>query len=462
MSGLLSGLQIGLSTLMAHQQAINVTSHNIANVNTPGYQRQRINLNEMNAPSGRINPPMMGMGVYAKGVSRFATPFIDQQIRRQNGAQSYAENTENLLRDVESVLTEPASSGIAAALDGFWQAWQDLTVAPTEKATRIALTQSAKQLTSTIREAHSFIDQLKSNLNTQIASEVNRVNDISVQLDDLNEQIIQANARSGGKDGALPLEQLRDSLIFELSGIIDFDLSFQDGGMARVNVGNYALVNDGGPKPVKLDDSMNLVWADSDVPVKLSTGSLKSLIDLRDSTLPNILSEMDTLAVGLMEAVNDIHRNGYGIDGTSGLDFFTGEDAATINVNPSIESFPEAIASAGEPGRIGDISAALAIAGLSNSPSMGNNSPISINGYFRSIVTNLGMDIQRSKASADSSQSVVEHLEDRRQAISGVSMDEEVASLIGYEKAFQAGARIINVVDEMLDQVINRMGLVGR
>jgi flagellar hook-associated protein 1 FlgK len=196
--------------------------------------------------------------------------------------------------------------------------------------------------------------------------------------------------------------------------------------------------------------------------VKLSTGGLKSLIDLRDSTLPNILSEMDTLAVGLMEAVNDIHRNGYGIDGTTGLDFFTGEDAATINVNPSIENFPEAIASAGEPGRIGDISAALAIAGLSNAPSMGNNSPISINGYFRSIVTNLGMDIQRSKASADSSQSVVEHLEDRRQAISGVSMDEEVASLIGYEKAFQAGARIINVVDEMLDQVINRMGLVGR
>ena len=86
MSGLLSGLQIGLSTLMAHQQAINVTSHNIANVNTPGYQRQRINLNEMNAPSGRINPPMMGMGVYAKGVSRFATPFIDQQIRRHHAA----------------------------------------------------------------------------------------------------------------------------------------------------------------------------------------------------------------------------------------------------------------------------------------------------------------------------------------------------------------------------------------
>ncbi|MCB0112617.1 MAG: flagellar hook-associated protein FlgK [Caldilineaceae bacterium] len=462
MSGLLSGLQIGLSTLMAHQQAINVTSHNIANVNTNGYQRQRVNLSELNAPSGRINPPMMGMGVFTKGVSRYATPFIDQQIRRQNGAQNYAETTENLLRDVESVLTEPAASGIAAALDGFWQSWQDLTVAPTEKATRIALTQSAKQLTSTIREANSFIAQLRSNLDTQIVSQVNRVNDISVQIDDLNEQIIQANATAGGKDGALPLEQLRDSLLFELSGIIDFDLSFQDGGMARVNVGNYALVNDGGPKEIGLDDSMNLVWTDSDVPVKLSTGELQSLIDLRDEKLPDVLGQLDKFAVGLMEAVNSVHRNGYGIDGTTGLDFFSGEDSSTITVNPSIETFPEAIASAGEPGRIGDITAALEIAGLSTELTTIDGSNISINGYFRSVITDLGMNIQRAEASAESSRTVVEHLDDRRQAISGVSMDEEVASLIGYEKAFQAGARIINVVDEMLDQVINRMGLVGR
>lgn len=462
MSGLLSGLQIGLSALMAHQNAINVTSHNIANVNTDGYQRQRINLQELNAPSGRINPPMMGMGVYAQSISRFATPFIDHQIRRQNGAQSYAESTEDILRDVESVLTEPAASGIAAALDNFWQAWQDLTVAPTEKATRIALTQSAKQLTSTITEANTFISNLKNNLGTQIASEVNRINDIAVQVDELNEQIIQANARAGGKDGALALEQLRDSLLFELSSIVDFDLSFQDGGMARVTIGNYALVNDGGAKPIELDDSGNLVWSGSDDPVKFATGSLKALMDLRDTTLPNVLSEMDEFAVGLIESVNDIHRNGYGIDGTTGLDFFGGEDSSTITVNPSIELFPEAIASAGEPGRIGDITNALAIATLSDKPSIGDGSKISINGYFRSIVTNLGMDIQRSEASAESSRTVVEHLEDRRQAVSGVSMDEEVASLLGYEKAFQAGARIINVVDEMLDQVINRMGLVGR
>ncbi len=462
MSGLFRGLQIGLSTLMAHQRAIDVTSHNIANANTPGYQRQRVNLQELAAPSGVINPPIMGMGVYARSVSRFATPFIDQQIRRQTGSQQYAENTESLLRDVESILTEPSTSGVAAALDGFWQAWQDLTVAPTERATRISLTQSATQLSSTIREAHTFIDSMKTNLNTQVESQVARVNDIATEIDGLNKQIIQANAQANGKDGAIPLEQRRDTLLFELSGMVDFELSIQDGGLARVTVGNYALVNDGGPKPIELAQDKSLVWSGNGTPVHVSTGSLKSLVDLRDTILPSVLSDLDTFASGLIENVNAIHRNGYGIDGTTGLDFFSGTDAGTIRVNSSIEQFPEAIASASQPGSVGDIDTALEIAGLADRPSMGAGGLVSINGYFRSVVTDLGMNIQRSEAGAASSRIVVEHLSDRRQAVSGVSMDEEVASLLGYEKAFQAGARIINVIDEMLDQVINRMGLVGR
>lgn len=462
MSGMFRGLQIGLSALMAHQRAIDVTSHNIANANTPGYQRQRINLHELSAPSGVINPPLMGMGVYAKSVSRFATPFIDQQIRRQQGTQEFANTTENLLRDVESVLTEPSASGISASLDGFWQAWQDLTVTPTEQATRIALVQSASQLTATLQESARFITSLSSNLDSQVQSQVNQVNDIASEIAALNGQIIQANAQAGGSDGAIPLEQRRDSLLFELSGIIDFDLSIQEGGLARVTVGNYALVNDGGAKRIELDSDKRPIWHDNQALVKFDSGTLKAVLDTRDQSLPDMMSNLDTLAQGLIHNINALHRNGYGMDGTGGLEFFTGEDALTIAVDPLIVKYPESIAAAGEPNRIGDISNALAIANLSTQPSMGTSNNVSINGFFRGVVTKLGMQIQQAQASGDSSRIVVEHLNDRRQSISGVSMDEEVASLLGYEKAFQAGARIINVIDEMLDQVINRMGLVGR
>lgn len=460
MSGLMSGLQIGLSTLMAHQRAINVTSHNIANVNTEGYQRQRVNLQEMVGPSGTSKPPLMGMGVYASSVSRYMTPFIDQQLRRQRGLQEYAGNMESLLSDVESVLTEPATTGINASLDGFWQAWQDLTVAPTEKATRISLVQSATQLTSILHESRSFIETLRSNLNTQIESDVNRINDIANEIANLNKQIIQANATSGSSGGAIPLEQHRDALLFELSDMTDFDLSFQDGGLARVTIGNYALVDDSGARALTLDGDKNPIWQESGRPLKIGAGKLKAEMDLRNTVLPGILDGLDTLAAGLIKNVNQLHSKGYGIDGVTGLDFFTGHDAASISVNPALANNPDSIAAAGQPDRIGDISVALEIAGLATAPSMGTG--VTINGFFRSVVTNLGMNIQKAQASHASSRSVVEHLNDRRQAVSGVAMDEEVASLLGYEKAFQAGARIINVIDEMLDQVINRMGLVGR
>lgn len=462
MSGMFRGLQIGLSTLMAHQRAIDVTSHNIANANSPGYQRQRINLHELSAPSGVINPPLMGMGVYARSVSRYATPFIDQQIRRQQGTQEFANTTENLLRDVESVLTEPSKSGINASLDAFWQAWQDLTIAPTEPATRIALVQSASQLTSTIQESAKFITSLRSNLDSQVLSQVNRINDIASEIATLNGQIIQANAQAGGRDGAIPLEQRRDGLLFELSGMIDFDLAIQDSGLARVTVGNYALVNDGGAKQIGLNDDKTVTWRDNGAPVIFDSGMLKAVVDMRDRVLPSILRDLDTLSQGLINNVNALHRNGYGMDGVTGLAFFVGEDASTIAVDPLLFTYPESIATAGEPNRIGDISTALAIANLSTQASMGGVNSISINGFFRSVVTRLGMQIQQAQASGDSSRIVVEHLNDRRQSISGVSMDEEVANLLSYEKAFQAGARIINVIDEMLDQVINRMGLAGR
>lgn len=463
MSGIFRGLQIGISTLMAHQRAIDITSQNIANVNTPGYQRQRVNFRELSGPSGVINPPLMGNGVHAQGISRFVTPFVDEQLRRQRGIQQHAETMENLLRDVESVLTEPSGTGISASLDAFWAAWQDLTVRPVEESTRVALLQTGSQLAATLNQAHGFISELRDNLSAQLRSRVDRINDIAAEIADLNTQIVQANARAGGSDGAIALEQRRDSLLFELSDITDFRLAVDESGLARVTIGNYALVDEGGQRMIELDDSLQPVWSGNGAAVRTTSGTLKALLDMRNETIPNILDELNTLAMGLAENVNQLHREGYGLNGETGIDFWVGDDAATLAVNPVLFDAPSSIATAGVPNSVGDISVALSIAQLATEPAMGGDPPtVSINGFFRSTVTDLGLRIQHMQATNESSQLVKNHLSDRRQAISGVSMDEEVANLLSYEKAFQAGARIINVVDEMLDQVINRMGVVGR
>src|SRR5690606_18600379 len=141
----------------------------------------------------------------------------------------------------------------------------------------------------------------------------------------------------------------------------------------------------------------------------------------RNEVLPNILNGLDELARGVIDNVNSLHRKGYGMDRESNLDFFSGQDAATIAVNTALVSNPESIAAAGVPNSIGDISVAMSIADLATKPAMGAGNTVSINGFFRGIITNLGMEIQKAQASSDSSRTVVEHLSDRRQAVSGVA-----------------------------------------
>jgi len=459
---MIRGLQIGISTLMAHQRAIDVTSQNIANINTPGYQRQRVNFRELSGPSGLKHPPVLGNGVYAQGVSRFATPFIDDQIRRQRGIGENYALTEELLEQVESVLTEPSSTGINARLDEFWNSWQTLATMPAEDGARIVLIQAGTQLTSAIKEARDFIQGMHDNLPSQVSVRVQRINDIGTELAQLNEQIIRANAQYGGPGGAVPVEQRRSALLFELSDLTDFRLVTEDSGMSRVTIGINALVDDGGAHSLAIDENGLPVWSANGREFAPASGQMKALLDIQNTRIPNVIAQLDELAVSLRDQVNAIHRAGYGIDGSTGLDFFVGGNASTLAVNPDIVTSSDKIATGDQPNSIGDSSVALRMVGLSSALTMGTPPTHSLNGFFRSAVTDLGLRIRHASGSKEASDVVLAHLEDRRQAISGVSMDEEVANLLSFEKAFQAGARIINVVDEMLDQVINRMGLVGR
>lgn len=464
MSGLFRGLQIGISTLMTNQRAIDVTNQNIANVNTPGYQRQRVDFRELSGPSGMINPPLMGNGVYAQAVERFVTPFIDEQLRRQRNVLQNASQMENVLSDVESMLTEPAETGISAQLDNFWQAWQALSASPSERSSRILLVQTASQLTSSLNETTQYVDDVRNNLNSQIRSHVDRINGIAEEIQGLNRQILKANAVAGGnQSGAPPLEQRRDALLFELSDIVDFNLNVDDSGLAQISIGTYSLVDGSGAHSISLNDKFDPVWTKNDVPLEIHSGKMNGLLQMRDQALPSLTNQLDELAQGLIENVNEIHQNGYGLDGSTNLPFFTGNDAGSIAVNEDLMAAPEKLATAKAPNSVGDNAIALQIGALATDPVLGGIPPtVSLNGFYRSLIADLGMRVQHARNTRASSEMVFNHLTDRRQAVSGVSMDEEVANLLSYEKAFQAGARIINVVDEMLDQVINRMGLVGR
>lgn len=463
MSGMFRALEIGISSLMASQRGIDVTSQNIANINTPGYQRQRANLRELAGPSGVVNPPILGQGVYAESVDRIVTPFVDGQMRRQKGISADATLTQDMLRDIESVLNEPSGTGIASALDDFWQSWQDLSLAPGEQASRISVLQSGHRLTATLSETHAFLESLHGNLDTRVVSEVDHINGIASEIAQINLEIIRANAVGGGPGSANPLEQRRDALLFDLAEITDYRVSFDDTGMSRIVVGNQALVDESGAQPVEIGPGGKPVWGINGSPFKSNSGRMNALAEMKDTTLPDYMDQLNSLAMGIRDQVNAIHRTGYGADNSTGLDFFVGADVSTLAVDPALEASPLSVATSDQPGAIGNNAIALAMGQLSTDLSMGGPpATLSFNAYFRSTISSLGMETQNAQVSSESSQAILNHLTDRRQAISGVSMDEEIAELLSFEKAFQAGGRIINVVDEMLDQVINRMGLVGR
>ncbi len=462
MSGIFRTLQIGISALMAHQRAIDVVGQNIANINTPDYQRRRVSFRELSGPSGVINPPVLGNGVYAAGVERLTTPFVDAQLRRQRSIHAYYQERSNLLGDVEAILNEPSETGIAASLDAFWQAWQDLTVSPAEMPVRMAVVQAGSRLASTIRESARFLGDMQANLDTQIEAKVGQINDLAAEIAELNRQIAQANAQAGGRSGALPLEQRRDELLFQLSELVNFSVSFDESGIARLSIGNFALVDDGGARAIVLNDQRRPEWETLATEVRVSGGELAALLEMRDTTLTGYLERLDQLAGYLADNVNQLHRQGYGLDGATDLDFFLGSDASTLDVNPVLFQSPASVATAAQGNSAGDIDIASQIAELASRPVIGTPPTTTINAFYRSLIADLGMESRHVQASTEQAQLVINHLEDRRQAISGVSMDEEITYLVNYEKAFQASARIINVVDEMLDTIINRMGLVGR
>jgi flagellar hook-associated protein 1 FlgK len=464
MTGLLRGLQIGVSSLMAHQRALNVNSQNIANMNTPGYQRQRVDFQEIDGPSGYITPPYMGNGVSAQTIERFVTPFIDEQLRRQRGNYQFASQTQDLLSDIESVLNEPENVNIAAHLDQFWQAWQDLSIAPADESNRVELLHVAAQLTDSFNEAHRFIETMRTNLDTQVRSQIDKINDIADRIAGLNKQILVANAQVGGKtSGSISLEQRRDQLLFDLADITDSVVTFQPDGIAKVTIGNYALVDDSGARKINLDENLNPIWSYDNSSVAITSGKLGGLLSVRDGMLPDLINRVDEIAQVLIENVNNLHSSGFGTDGSTGIGFFTGNDARSIAVNKDLFDSPDAIATASSANSPGDNSVALQVANLARTPVIGGTPPtVSINGAYRSFITFLGSRSRQAQNDTESKKMVLDHLLDRRQALSGVSLDEEVSNMLSYEKAFQAGARIITVVDEMLDQVINRMGIVGR
>ncbi len=575
--GLSLGLDIAVKALRAHQLAVDVASHNIANVQSPGFSRQRVLLRPIgmdgsdhfsrDALLGRT-----GFGVDASDVNRVRDLFLDFQARQTMSSRGEYGSFSQPLSQAEVVFNDPSDDGISNLLGKFWAAWHDVVNDPESSAARTSLVHATTTLTSRLQTANAELTQQRADLNFQVGSIADQINGKAEELARLNLQVKQVEL-SGDK--ANDLRDRRDLLLDDLSKLGDIHYVEQPDTSVSVYLGSHELVVGTAARTVnQVQDPAQpgmtkLVYALDGDDVSVSSGQLKGVLDARDVALPDLLAKLNTFASGLIGSINTIHQAGFGLDNSTGLQFLTGTDASTIALNSVLAGSPQSIAAASGANKAGDGSIALAIANLQIAPTMiagaaaanlvvneslsaGNtatglsisptlqpgsyfitspapgtlelrygsaagavvgtatlapigpgsgaitfvngattvatinvaagglytaaqqeadltaagNNVISVQAapgaYYDNIVSVLGADVNRARGLAESSGMLNDHLENMRQAVSGVNLDEEVTNLNASQKAYQAAARVITTIDEMLDTLINRTGVVGR
>lgn len=466
MPTLTSGINLALQSMLAHSQALEVTQHNIANANTPGYRRQSAVLTtgpavSVYSPDQGLYAGLRGTGVMVESIQRFNVSFFDERYRGAVADSGAWEMQSKALSQLEAAMSDLALTGLSARLDRFWTSWQNLASNPSNSSLRIGLMSEARGLAMAFQQQASQIDGLQSDLNQSVISRVEEINKAAKQIAHLNSEI--SRITSIGQQPNDLLDQ-RDSVLdrlAEISGAVSFP---QKNGEVSVSINGHILVTGHDSfalKAVPVAANRNMVdvqWEDGRECV-VASGELSGILIARDETLANQKTQLDALAGKLIEVVNTAHMDGYDLNGEAGIEFFTGTDASTIEVNTLLSS--DKIAAAGAAGAPGDNTAAQKIAGLKDALVMSSDTE-TLGSFYRSQLAGAGTLAKEAGDVAGRMAGIVNALDDQRESAGGVNLDEEAANLVKYQRAYQAAARTMTMFDEMLDQLINRTGLVGR
>ena len=464
MPGLFQALEIGKRALLSHQFGLQTIGHNIANVNTPGYSRQRVEISSTYPLATTLG--IVGTGVRVHDIRRIQDLFLGQQFREDNKSLGQWRYKEKIMDQVESLISEPNDNTLSDLLNKFWDSWADLSTNPNSVSSRVAILEQANLVVNSFHQTAKQLDSLRDSVDSDLVNMTAEINRLSKEIGNLNEQI--KTMELGGVK-ANDLRDARDFLVDQLSEYIDVNTIEQKNGGMTVFIGAMALV-DGpdhleiAPKVLNRDGKLEheLVWKGTDVKIKNLNGQLKGLIDSRDKIIPSYMEELDVLARTIIEEVNAIHRSGFGLNGTTGVNFFETSllTAAGIRINPDLASDPGRIA-ASLSGEVGDNRIALAICDLKDRAVMVNGST-TINDFYNGFVGQLGMEAREARSFTKNYELLLNQTENSRQAVQGVSLDEEMTNMVRCQHAYDAAARVITTIDQALDTVISKLGIVGR
>lgn len=449
MSGLIQGLEIARRALLAHQAALNVTGHNIANVATEGYTRRSPVLVPM--PPEQTPNGILGTGVRLEGVSRNRSFFLDTQLRKEASLAGRWESRSQVLQQIESLVAEPSDGGIGALLDGFFNAWLELSNQPEDAGTRAVVVQAGQALAQGLRDQEARFDQVYASTDVELEQRVHQINNRLEEVARLN-LAIQQSEMSGTLDA--DLRDRRDVILDELALEIGAEHLLRGNGSVVVRIGSRTVVDgtevvrlEGRPYTVDLQRRVQLVFSSDGSVVNELGGRLGGLMEAREEVLPELRAKYDALAADLIRAVNSIHRAG-----PSGTAFFAGTDASSIEVDPVVVA-DVSLVNAGSSGDPGDNDIALALAGLRDARIL-QRGTATLSDSYRQIVGQIGSLAAQAGTVSGAQQSAYQAIQRQRQAVQGVNLDEELTQLVETQKAYEAAARIFTASAEMIDVLL--------
>ncbi|WP_227937249.1 flagellar hook-associated protein FlgK [Alkalihalobacillus deserti] len=556
------GLETARRAMMTQQSALHTTGHNIANANTEGYTRQRVNFEQTESYPGigknspRV-PGNLGTGVQAGSVQRVREQFLDVQYRNETNKVGYWESRNDALTKMEDILNEPSEQGLNRQIDMFWTSLQDLNVDPEDSGARSVVRQRAMAVAETFNFLHDSISAIRNDYKNEIEVAQKEVNSILNQLDTVNEQIRKTEPH-GRVTNDLYDEQ--DRLLDQLSKMVNIQVQREksDGqpNPAAEGAVTVTLIDDqGNPysvngEPLKLVDGtgaearkqMTITFDQANFVSEFSfvdqngtghkveldampRGEMKALIqtygygeDANGVTgiYPDMMNELNNMAEVFATEMNNMHKTGFTLAGSNSSANVAGnlfdltatdngvEAAKAMKLDAAILSSLNNIAASGvnvnafAPGKFeeyqallsenpvnydgvhdfldandtfipgvqkafaGDGSNAKRLADVKDATLTFANDSATISSYYQGVIGDMAVSTQEAARMLNSSASLQDSVDYRRNSVSNVSLDEEMTMMIQYQHAYNAAARNITMVDEMLDRIINGMGVVGR
>ena len=471
MSGLFGELANGVKALTAASRSVELAGRNLANVNNPSYSRQRVVYGDRGSVQTGIG--VQSLGVEAIGIQQLRDGLLDAQVVREVSTQASFEAEmaayQNAQADLGQLIDRSgatsstgsagSTNGIAQSLSDFFNSFQSFAASPTDVGERQTLVQKASILTDSLNEADQRLVQLQSDLTTQATGAITDINRILQNIADLNGQI--GRVEIGQPGVAVDLRDQRQSLVEQLSTKMAVETRPDPTQSGEIQV----FARDASNNPVQL---LNLAKTTGPVTLvgsvvsagtpatalSLRGGTLNGVLTARDGAITTLRTNLDSLSNQLVTSVNATY-NPTGLTGN----FFNaaGVTAATITIDSTLNA---TTLKASDGGAAGDNTLAQAVANLASrtftTPADGING--TIGQFYSKTVTDLGQSITTASSRLASQSAITTLVKSQRDSVSGVSLDEEMADMIKYQRSFQASSRVIQVIDDLLNTVVNSLG----